>query len=73
MRVDDLPAMFGLGDNPLLVRTVDATSRKSREASFDGADGVVGSGRRFKGCVLKKLSNHDHPVGAIKGGFATFS
>jgi hypothetical protein len=39
---------------PLLVRGVDATLRKCREASFEGADGVVAHTER---CLV-----NDHPV-----------
>jgi hypothetical protein len=41
---------------------VDATSRRSREASFDGADGVVGNGTLFKKRIPKQFVNPDHPV-----------
>src|SRR5215831_5914048 len=41
---------------------VDATSRRSREASFDGADGVVENGTSFKERIPKHFGNSDHPV-----------
>ena len=41
---------------------VDATSRRSREASFDGADGVVESGTASKERTLKQFVNPNHPV-----------
>ena len=48
---------------------VDATSIRSREASFDGADGVVGNGTSPvengtspKDRILKQFVNPDHPV-----------
>jgi len=50
---------------------VDATSRRSREASFNGADGVVENG--IKECILKPFVNSDHPVCAVQGVFAFFS
>jgi hypothetical protein len=45
---------------------VDATSRRSREASFDGADGVVGNGTFSKERVPKHFGNPDHPVCAAE-------
>src|SRR5215468_10656336 len=41
---------------------VDATSRRSREASFNGADGVVENGTSAQERILKDLVNPDHPV-----------
>src|SRR5262245_32596110 len=41
---------------------VDATSRRSREASFNGADGVVGNGTSSEECILKRFGNLNHPV-----------
>ena len=41
---------------------VDATSRRSREASFNGADGVVENGTSSKECILKHSVNPNHPV-----------
>src|SRR5215469_1270871 len=41
---------------------VDATSRRSREASFNGADGVVGNGNLPKERIPKHFVNPDHPV-----------
>src|SRR5215510_8254755 len=41
---------------------VDATSRRSREASFNGADGVVENGTSFQERILKHFVNPDHPV-----------
>ena len=41
---------------------VDVTSRRSREASFKGADGVVENETSLKECILKHFVNPDHPV-----------
>jgi hypothetical protein len=41
---------------------VAATSRRSREASFNGADGVVQNGTLSKECILKHFGNPYHPV-----------
>src|SRR5215510_5414013 len=41
---------------------VDATSKRSREASFNGADGVVQNGGTFQECILKHSVNPNHPV-----------
>jgi hypothetical protein len=42
---------------------VDATSRRSREASFNGADGVVENGTiSSKAAFPKHFGNPDHPV-----------
>src|SRR5215467_12231379 len=42
---------------------VDATSRRSREASFDGADGVVRNGTiSSKGRIPEQFGLPDHPV-----------
>src|SRR5215831_1460741 len=41
---------------------VDATSRRSREASFNGADGVVENGTLSKERILKHFVNPNHPV-----------
>src|SRR5215467_1973297 len=41
---------------------VDATSRRSREASFNGADGVVENGTSSKERIPKQFGNPDHPV-----------
>jgi hypothetical protein len=41
---------------------VDATSRRSREASFNGADGVVENGTSSKESILKYSGNPNHPV-----------
>src|SRR5262245_39929270 len=49
--------------SPLLVRGVDATSKKCREATSEGADGVVA----HKGVLVG-----DHPVCRSKVGFADF-
>src|SRR5215470_12128976 len=40
---------------------VDATSRRSREASFNGADGAVGNGTLTKERIPKHFGNPDHP------------
>jgi hypothetical protein len=44
---------------------VDATSKRSREASFNGADGVVKDGSSSKECILKHFVNPNHPVCAV--------
>src|SRR5215471_1840923 len=41
---------------------VDATSRRSREASFIGADGVVRNGTFSMEGIPKHFVNPDHPV-----------
>jgi hypothetical protein len=41
---------------------VDATSRRSREASFGGADGVVRNETLFEERIPKQFVNPDHPV-----------
>jgi hypothetical protein len=41
---------------------VDTTSRRSREASFNGADGVVGNGISSEGRIPRHFGNPDHPV-----------
>src|SRR5215471_13857410 len=41
---------------------VAATSRRSCEASFNGADGVVGNGTSSKERIPKHFGNPDHPV-----------
>ena len=42
---------------------VDATSRRSREASFNGADGVVGNGTTCpEERIPKHFGNPNHPV-----------
>jgi hypothetical protein len=46
---------------------VDATSRRSREASLNGADGVVENGTLSKERTLKYFGNPDHPVCAAGG------
>src|SRR5215475_713275 len=48
--------------SPPDIRGLDATSRRSREASFDGADGVVENGTPFKERILKHFGNPNHPV-----------
>jgi hypothetical protein len=58
--------------SPPEIGGVDATSRRSREASFDGADGVVKNGTSSTERIPKHFGNPDHPVCAIKGGFASF-
>src|SRR5215471_6664638 len=42
--------MNGVRHSPPDIGGVDATSRRSREASFNGADGVVGNGTFSKKC-----------------------
>src|SRR5215471_1741224 len=41
---------------------VAATSRRSCEASFNGADGVVGNGTSSKERIPKHFGNPNHPV-----------
>ena len=53
---------LGWRHSPPDIGGVDATSRRSREASFNGAAGVVESGTSFKECILKHLGNPDHFV-----------
>jgi hypothetical protein len=43
---------------------VAATSTRSREASFNGADGMVNNGASFKERILKYFVNPDHPAAA---------
>src|SRR5215475_14051038 len=45
---------------------VDATSRRSREASFNGADGVVQNGTSSKERIPQYFGNPDHPVCGAK-------
>jgi hypothetical protein len=52
---------------------VDATSKRSREASFEGAGGVVEYETSSKERILKHFVNTNHPVCAAAGGFAPFS
>ena len=51
---------------------VDATSRRSREASFNGAAGVVENGPSFKERMLKLFRNPDHPVCAAAVAWRLF-
>jgi len=44
---------LGVGHSPPDIGGVDATSRRSREASFNGADGVVERGTPFKNACRK--------------------
>ena len=53
---------LGVGHSPPDRGGVDATSRRSREASFDGADGVVDNGTSFEERILKHFGNSNHPV-----------
>jgi hypothetical protein len=41
---------------------VDATSRRSREASVNGAAGVVGNGTISRGRIAKHVGTPNHPV-----------
>jgi hypothetical protein len=54
--------MNGARHSPPDIGGVDATSRKSREASFEGADGVVSNGTNFKERIPKLFRIPDHPV-----------
>ena len=51
--------------SPPDVGGVDATSRRSREASFNGADGVAENGASSKDCILNHFVNGNHPVCAV--------
>jgi hypothetical protein len=62
----DLGRMNGERHSPPSIGGVDATSRRSREASFDGADGVVKDGTSSKERILKEFGNPNHPVCAAK-------
>ena len=62
----DLGRMNGERHSPPGIGGVDATSRRSREASFDGADGVVKDGTSSKERILKHFGNPNHPVCAAK-------
>jgi len=48
--------------SPPEIGGVDATSRRSREASFKGADGVVKYGTLLREPSPKHFGNPDHPV-----------
>ena len=50
------------GNSPPDAGGVDATSRRSREASVDGADGVVKDGTFSKERIPKHFGNPNHPV-----------
>src|SRR5215467_15429234 len=50
------------GNSPPDTGGVDATSRRSREASFNGADGVVRNGTSSKQRIPKLFGAPDHPV-----------
>jgi hypothetical protein len=52
--------------SPPEIGGVDATSRRSREASFNGADGVVRNETISKERIPKQFSNPDHPVCGAK-------
>src|SRR5215475_8186316 len=54
--------MNGARNSPPDIGGVDATSRRSREASFNGADGVVGTGTSSQERILKHFVNPNHPV-----------
>src|SRR5215475_6639243 len=56
---------WAAGHSPPDIGGVDATSRRSREASFNGADGVVQNGTSSKERILKRFVNPDHPVCAV--------
>src|SRR5215467_14315913 len=60
------------GNSPPDTGGVDATSRRSREAPFNGADGVVKNGTSTKKRIPKHFGNPDHPVCAatppVSGG-----
>src|SRR5215475_10486696 len=45
---------------------VDATSRRSREASFNGADGVVQNGTSPKECIPKQFVNPSTPSAPLR-------
>jgi hypothetical protein len=48
--------------SPSDIGGVDATSRRRREASFNGADGVVRNGTLFKKRIPKHCGSPDRPV-----------
>ena len=50
---------------------VAARSRKRREATRSGADGVVGIDEVFQNAFLRRGLILDHPARSFKGGFAT--
>jgi hypothetical protein len=51
-----------LRHSPPDVGGVDATSKRSREASLNGADGVVKNGTSSKERIPKHFGNPNHPV-----------
>jgi hypothetical protein len=50
----------GVRNSPPEIGGVDATSKRSREASFDGADGVVRNGTHSLERIPKHFGNPDH-------------
>src|SRR5215470_18616553 len=52
---------LGARHSPPDIGGVDATSRRSREASFNGADGVVENGTSSKEPILRHFVNPNHP------------
>src|SRR5215831_17241852 len=58
--------MYWLRHSPPDIGGVDATSRRSREASFNGAEGVVKNGTSSKERIPKQFGNPNHPVCGAK-------
>jgi len=52
---------------------VDAAAKKCREATFEGAAGVVSRDEMFRSSFRTTFRTIDHPVCAFKRGFAKFS
>ena len=59
-------------NSPPRLGGVAAPSIKCREASFEGAAGVVNFGTVLRECLCETFVETDHPVCAFKGGFAKF-
>jgi hypothetical protein len=57
-----MTARFWARHSPPDIGGVDATSRRSREASLNGADGVVGEWNLFQKRIPKTFVNPNHPV-----------
>jgi hypothetical protein len=57
--------MNGERHSPPGIGGVDATSRRSREASFDGADGVVGNGTIRRGIACLTLIHRFYDCAVI--------
>jgi hypothetical protein len=57
--------MSGVRQSPPDIGSVDATSRRSREASFNGSGRVVRNGTSSKDRIRKRFGNPNHPVCAV--------